>query len=87
MQIFIYWDVDDDGLRERRLWKTKEVAWRNVRHVGAWNPSQPASDYLAIDFARPAPTPGRSRIIAHPEDRTAFIAALRRFAPQAVFDV
>jgi hypothetical protein len=87
VQRFIYWDVDDDGLRERRLWKKKEVAWRNVRHVGAWNPKQPASDYLAIDFTRSAPAPGRSRIIANPEDRAAFIAALRRFAPQAAFDV
>ncbi len=87
LHAFTYWDVLSDCLRERRLWNTREVAWREVQHVGGWRPSQPSSDSLAIDFARPAPLSDRGSIIAHPEDRSAFIAALRKFAPQAAFDV
>jgi hypothetical protein len=87
LHAFVYWDVLSDGLRERRLWNTREVAWREVQHVGGWRPSQPSSDSLAIDFARPAPLSDRGSIIANPEDREEFIAALRRFAPQAAFDV
>lgn len=85
--IFIFWDVDADGLRERRLWKTRTVAWRQVHHVGSWNPRQPASDYLSIEFTRAEPSASRGRVIAHPEDRDKFIATLRRFAPDAIFDV
>ena len=85
MQIFVYWDVDDDGLRERCLRNTREVAWREVQHVGGW--PKPWSDSLAIDFARPAPLSDRGSIIANPEDREEFISTLRRFAPQAAFDV
>lgn len=83
---FIYWDIDPAGLRERRLWSTREIHWREVTHIGGW-PSQPSSDSLQIDFARPAPISERGSVIANPEDRGGFIAALHKFAPEAEFDV
>ena len=86
-KLFVYWDVNSGCLRERRLWNTKEVAWQEVTHVGAWNPKQPASDTLAIHYARSTPMSDRGDVIAAPEDRQQFIAALRRFAPHATFDV
>lgn len=86
-QAFIYWDVDPEGLRERRLLSTRSIPWQEVVHVGSWRPNQPASDYLEIDYARPAPISDRGTVIANPEDRSGFISALRRFAPQANFDV
>lgn len=86
-KVFVYWDVNSGCLRERRLWNTKEVAWQEVTHVGAWNPKQPASDTLAIHYARSTPMSDRGDVIADPEDRQQFIAALRRFAPHATFDV
>jgi len=82
-----YWDLGSFGLHERRLWNTREVPWQEVTHVGAWNPERPSSDFLAIDYARPAPISDRGSVIANPEDRQQFIDALRRFAPQASFDV
>jgi hypothetical protein len=85
--VLVYWDVNSNCLRERRLWHTREVAWSEVTHVGAWNPEQPASDTLAIHYARPAPMSDKGDVIANPDDRQQFIAALRRFAPQATFDV
>jgi hypothetical protein len=86
-QVFIYWDLDSDFLRERRLWNKREVAWKEVTHVGSWHPKQPSSDYLAVYYARPEPMSDRGSIIANPEDRAQFVAALRRYAPQAKFDV
>jgi hypothetical protein len=86
-QAFIYWDVDPEGLRERRLWGTKSVPWQEVVHVGSWHPNHPASDYLEIDYARPAPIYDRGSVIANPDDRSGFLSALRRFATQANFEV
>jgi hypothetical protein len=84
---FIYWEIGPDGLRERRLWNTKEVPWQEVVHVGSWHPKNTASDYLEIEYARPAPKSDRGSVIANPEDRSGFLAALHRFATQASFDV
>jgi hypothetical protein len=85
-RVFIYWDLKPTGLRERRMWHTREVPWQEIASVGSWNPKQPASDCLAIDYARPAPLSDRGRILASPADRKQFIAAVRRFAPHAAFD-
>jgi hypothetical protein len=42
---------------------------------------------LQVDYARPAPMSDRGHVLANPEDREQFIRTLRRFAPQATFDV
>ena len=86
-QLFIFWDVDGDFLRERRLWSTHQIPWHEVVYVGSWNPSWLESDYLEIDYARPAPLSERGSVKANPEDRARFIASLHRFAPQADFEV
>lgn len=86
-KVFIYWEVDASGLHERRFWRRKEIAWDEITHVGSWIPSQPGSDYVAVDYGRPAPMSDRGSVIANPADRAEFIAALRRFAPQADFEV
>ena len=52
---FIYWEVDPNRLRERRLWNTKNVLWQEVLHIGNWHRNQSSSDYLEIDYARAAP--------------------------------
>jgi hypothetical protein len=77
---FIYWEIDSAGLRERRYWIVKEVAWVEVTHVGSFPRNSPTSDTLEVDYIR-------GRIVAKPEDRREFISALRRFAPQANFEV
>lgn len=86
-QIFIYWDVNSACLREQRPWNEKKIPWEEVTRVSAWNPKQPSSDVLAIDYVRPAPMSDRGSIIVNPEDRQQFLANLRRSAPQATFDV
>jgi hypothetical protein len=86
-RFFVYWVLDSSGLRERRFWNTREIPWNEVTRVGSLNPKQPASGLLEVDFARPAPMSDRGHILAHPQDREHFIRALRRFAPQADFEV
>jgi hypothetical protein len=81
-----WWDLDSEGLRQRCLWYTKEISWREVFRVGGLN-SKPASRILAIDYARPAPMSDRGQILASPGDRAQFLAALHRFAPTADFEV
>ena len=85
--IFIYWDMDSGSLRERRLWNTREIPWPEVTHIANWIPNQPSSDYLEINFDRSPPMSERGSVIANPEDRGGFIAAVRKFAPMAEFEV
>jgi len=86
-KLFRYWEVDASSLRVRNFWSTKEFPWDEVIWVGNYIPSQPSSGFLQIDYARPAPLSERGHILANPEDRPAFLAALRQFAPQATFQV
>lgn len=86
-QIFIYWDINSDGLHVRRFWDEKTIPWQEVTHVGAQSPKHVSSDVLAIDYFRSAPMSDRGSVIANPEDRQQFLSTLRRYAPQAVFDV
>jgi hypothetical protein len=84
---FTYWDVDAKGVRERRFWREKSVAWQEVDRVSAWNRRQPWSDFLAIHYARSSPSHDSGSIVANPKDREGFLADLRKHAPQALFEV
>jgi hypothetical protein len=82
---FTYWDVDDTGLKERRLWNIRTVPWAEITYVRAASNANP--DCLAIDFARSAPVSDRGTITANPIEMTQFIDILRKFAPQASFEI
>jgi hypothetical protein len=84
---FVWWDVDATCVRARYFLSIREVACKEVTHVGGWNAKDPSSRYVAIGYCRPAPLPDFGQIVAHPGDREQFIATLRRCAPQAAFDV
>ena len=86
-QIFNYWELDADCLRQRNFLGVKEIPWQEVTRVGSFPPKHPASSMLQVDYARPAPMSDRGYVLANPEDREQFIRTLRRFAPQATFDV
>jgi hypothetical protein len=86
-RLFVYWDLDEVSLRVQSFWTKKEIAWAEVTHVGGLVPDKPSSAYLRVDYARPAPMSEQGHILANPEDRVKFIATLRRFAPQATFEV
>ena len=84
--LFVWWDIDSAGLREHRFWNTRDVAWDEVRHVQGLN-AVPSSNFVEVYVYRPAPMSESFRILANPSDRQGFIAALRRLAPQAEFEV
>jgi hypothetical protein len=86
-QLFYYWELDSDCFRERNFWSTREIPWQEVTRVGSFNPKQPSSGFLEVDYARTAPMSDRGHILANPEDREQFIRTLRRLAPQATFEV
>jgi hypothetical protein len=77
-----YWELAPTFLLERKLWKKKQIAWQDVTRISAPGFS---SDKVKISFGR---VPENcSYIIANPSSRNKFIAALRRFAPNADCDV
>jgi hypothetical protein len=86
-QIFCYWEADSESFREHNFWVKKEIPWEEVTRIGSFNPKQPSSSFLAVDYARGAPMSERGHIVANPADREQFIAVLHRFAPQATFEV
>jgi hypothetical protein len=86
-QLFNYWELEAGCFRVRNFWYKKEIPWDEVTRVGSFNPKQPSSGFLEVDYSRPAPMSDRGHILANPEDRDQFIRTLRRLAPQATFEV
>ena len=85
---FGYWELDSISFRARSpwTWSLKEVPWEEVTHVRSL-PSGPYSGGFLVEHTRPAPMLDSGHILANPRDREQFIAALRRYAPQATFEV
>jgi hypothetical protein len=94
-QRFLYWEMDAAGLRQRsfktRIWfgKSIEIPWERVTRVGLADYKRPASSAFEIDFTRFGPfnLDPRSHLLALPTDRFRFVETMRKFAPQARFDV
>lgn len=81
-QRITFWEMDADGLRHRRLWTNIRINWRDVtRVVSMW--SGPFD--LRIEYNQRRFGPRIGCILTNPEDRDAFLASLRLFAPQAQF--
>lgn len=76
-----YWELDKTSLRQRKLWKKKEIAWRDVTRVGKLGFT--GKDVM-ISYGRVPEDCGY--ILVNPCNRGRFLSALRRFAPQAEFD-
>ena len=83
---FRYWEFRPEGLREHNFWKTRDVAWDELRHVQGRN-AVPSAEYVELYAYRPPPMSESFRLIANPGKRDQFLAALRKFAPQAEYDV
>lgn len=86
-QIFIYWELDDAGFRERRFFNLRSIAWKDVTHVGYFEVRKRRPSSIAILYARKELLADSGCVVALPEDREQFIAALRRFATQAKFEL
>lgn len=84
---FTYWECDSVCIRERRVWRVKEIPWQAVTHVGSFTHGGSSPNYVTIGCDYQAPMSIQGHIAANPEDRTQFLATLRTFAPQAKFDV
>ena len=55
-----WWEIDDAGLTQRRLWSKRIVPWSEVSRVGPWQPGRkPMPNWLAVDYARSAPMSDR----------------------------
>ncbi len=89
-RLSVHWYLDEVSLRVQSFGTRKEVVWAEVTHVGGQAsliPGETSSACLRVDYARPAPMSEKGYILATPDDRPQFIAALRRFAPHATFEV
>jgi hypothetical protein len=79
---FTYWEMDAFCFRQRRLWKVKEIAWRDVTRVGRVGFSNRS---VMINYGRVPEDCGY--ILVTPGKRSELIDALRKYVPQAEFDI
>jgi hypothetical protein len=79
-RFLVYWEIDSTGLRARTFWIVSKIAWIEVTRVCGYPSERPSSDSVQVEYMG-------GQIVANPEDRFAFISALRRFAPEAEFEV
>jgi hypothetical protein len=85
---FAWWQVDDTGLTQRRLWKTRTIPWNEITRIGPWQPnSKPMPQWLAVEYARSAPMSDRGELLIQPADRNTLVRALRAHAPQADYEI
>ena len=85
---FIWWDIADDGITERRLWRTKFIPWDEVYRIGIWRPlNKTIGNTLEIEYARTGPMSDRGSLILLPTKRQSFLNAFRTHAPRAVIEV
>jgi hypothetical protein len=93
---FTWWEIDEAGLIQHRLWSARTILWNEITRVGPWQPGKKprykwAVDktrysyrFLAVDYMGPASDHGE--LVIQPADRDALVRALRTHAPQAEFD-
>jgi hypothetical protein len=87
LRAFIFWDVFAVGLHERRLWSSRTILWNQISSVEPWPDNRSGRSSIAIDFSSPAPLSTSGRVVANPGRLDEFLAALRRYAPQASISV
>lgn len=87
LHLLIFWGITSAGFRERRLWSTRTILWQEITAIAPWPENHPNRDYVAIEFARPAPLSIRGTLIASPGDRDSFLSALRHYACNARFEI
>jgi hypothetical protein len=78
--LFVYWDLNLDGLSARVFWKVRKIPWQSVRSVSKFGFG---TDDVIIRFGHSVENYGN--LIATPANREEFIATLRKFAPRAEF--
>jgi hypothetical protein len=85
---FVWWRIDDSGLTQCRLFSTRTVPWNEITRIGPWQPNgKPIPQWLAVEYARPAPMSDCGQILIQPTDRYALVRALRAHAPQADYEI
>lgn len=78
----IYWQLTPDCLIVRKLWRKKEILWGEVTEVG-WLGPMSGTFRLSVGHR----IEEYDRIYFEPSDQTGLADALRKFAPQANFDL
>ncbi len=83
---FVFWQMDPEGLFERRFWNTRVIPWRDVVLIQGLCDA-PSSDYVEVFVHQPGLQAAAQPLLANPGDRAQFLAALHRYASLARFDV
>ena len=83
---FIWWDVDQEGLTERRLFSKKTIPWADLVRIGPWNRLNTANRlYIEAEYHRSAPLSDSGKLLLRvkEDERRDLFRRLQDFAPQA----
>lgn len=78
----VYWDLTPDCIVMRKLWRKREIPWTEVTRVG-WLGNFSGTFSISVGHR----IEDYDRLYIEPRDRTRFIAAFRKFAPHATFEL
>ena len=86
---FIYWEIREHELFERRLLKVSSTPFEKITAVEPWpNSERFSSTIIAVRFGRVGSAlEPETNIIVSAADREGFVQALRRHVPQLEFAV
>jgi hypothetical protein len=79
---FYYWEMSPQCLLIRKLWKRRQIPWDEVTRVG-WRGNMSGTFSIGIGHQ----IEDYDRLYIEPSDQAGFIAALRKFAPHANFEL
>jgi hypothetical protein len=83
---FVWWDVDEQGLTERRLLSIRTIPWAELTRVGPWVTGKRRNmGMVEVEYYRPAPMSDSGHLLFQPkkDERKDLFAQLCHHAPQA----
>ncbi len=78
----IYWESSPRCLLLRKLWQRKEIPWKEITRVG-WLGNTSGTFSISVGHR----IEDYDRIYIEPSDQAGFIAALRKYASEASFEL
>jgi hypothetical protein len=86
---FVWWDIGESGLTERRLLSTKTIPWTELTRVGPWVTGKRRSmGMVEVEYYRSAPMSDSGHFLLQPkkDERKDLFSQLCHYAPQATFE-
>ena len=86
---FVWWEIGESGLTERRLLSTRAIPWTELSRVGPWVRGRRRNMRIVeVEYYRSAPMSSSGHLLLQPNksDHKDLFDQLCHYAPQATFE-